>query len=293
MTETSALDARRDQLPNAADGTARPAVDATPPWPIEVVDGVAVTTMTGTPANCQNEAFYAALHATLDRLDDEHRDRPVVLTGEGRSFSAGLDVRYVGELFRDGDHDALLAWKDRYFATNLRLFALDRPLVAAVNGHAYAGGLITALCADLRIGARGPARFALNEVPIGIPMPRTYLELLASAIGWPTASRLSLLGTELDVEAAHRIGVLDEVCDPAALVSRAIAEAARLAGGSLPAFRFTKRAVRAPVLGRMHEAAAGADRAFVDVVRSPESRRAIERLLATLDARATGTTCSR
>ncbi|WP_320672098.1 enoyl-CoA hydratase/isomerase family protein [Patulibacter defluvii] len=254
-----------------------------PPWPIAVHDGVAVATITGTPANRQDERFYAALHATLDRLDDEHRERPLVLTGEGRTFSAGLDVRYVAELFRDGDHDALLAWKDRYFATNLRLFAFDRPLVAAVNGHAYAGGLITALCADVRIGVRGPARFALNEVPIGIPMPRTYLELLASAIGGPATTRLALRGTELDVDGAHAIGILDELCAPDELLPRAIAEAARLAGGSLPAFRFTKRALRAPVLGRMHEAAEGIDRGFVEVVRSPASRAAIGRLLETLD----------
>lgn len=244
------------------------------PWPIEIVDDVALVTMQGTPANCQNEQFYATLHETLDTLDREAGDRAVVLTGVATCFSAGLDLSYVGELFVRGDRDELLAWQDRYVGTNLRLFGFDRPLVAAVNGHAFAGGLITALCADERLVARGGARFALNEVEIGIPMPRAYLELIAAAVGWPLATRLSLLTTPLDVDRAAAAGLFDEVCAPEALLRTAIDHAARL-GRSLPAFRFTKRAARAPVLARMHEATYGSDRGFVDVVCDAASRDAM------------------
>lgn len=82
-----------------------------------------------------------------------------------------------------------------YRATNIRLFTYPRPTVAAVNGHAFAGGLITAAVCDYRVTvADGSARFGLNEVPIGIPMPAVYVRMLAHAWGDPVAARTCLLG---------------------------------------------------------------------------------------------------
>jgi enoyl-CoA hydratase len=89
------------------------------------------------------------LHRALDRLDQEFSDRAVILTAEGPTFLAGIDLPYVAGLLSRRDSEALRAWQLRYFETNLRLFAIERPLIAAVNGHAFAGGLIAALCAAI------------------------------------------------------------------------------------------------------------------------------------------------
>ena len=85
------------------------------------------------------------------------------------------------------------AWFEAYRATNLRIFTYPRPTVAAINGHAYAGGLITAFDCDLRIAAEGDLQFALNEVPIGIPMPAVYCEIIKYAIGTTAARELTFL----------------------------------------------------------------------------------------------------
>jgi len=146
-------------------------------WTIERRGRVAVVTMTTNPVNAQNQAFFADLHDAFDRLERDHRDSPVVLTGTGRRFSAGLDLDEHFRLFA-GDPAAVGSWFAGYRATNMRLFTYPRPTVAAINGHAFAGGLITAAVCDHRIAVTGDASFGLNEVPIGIPMPAVYVRML-------------------------------------------------------------------------------------------------------------------
>lgn len=109
--------------------------------------------MTTNPVNAQNQAFFADLHDAFDRLERDHPDSPVVLTGTGRRFSAGLDLDEHFRLFA-GDPAAIGSWFTGYRATNMRLFTYPRPTVAAVNGHAFAGGLITAAVCDQHRGHR-------------------------------------------------------------------------------------------------------------------------------------------
>jgi enoyl-CoA hydratase len=138
--------------------------------------------------NVQNDHFFADLHAAFDRLEREFSDLPVVLTGQGDVFSAGIDFQYSFGIFGSGSQDTIRQWYRTYRETNLRIFQYPRPTVAAVNGHAIAGGLITALDCDFRVAARKSARFGLNEVPIGIPMPAAYVEIIKYALGGPVAT---------------------------------------------------------------------------------------------------------
>ncbi len=154
-------------------------------WTIERRGRVAVVTMTTNPVNAQNRAFFADLHEAFDRLEREHPECPVVLTGTGTRFSAGLDLGEHFPLFA-GDPAAVASWFADYRATNMRLFTYPRPTVAAVNGHAFAGGLITAAVCDYRVAVADGARFGLNEVPIGIPMPAA--QRLRSAVVTRTAA---------------------------------------------------------------------------------------------------------
>ncbi len=172
-------------------------------WTIERRGRIAVVTMNTNPVNAQNRAFFADLHDAFDRLERDHAECPVVLTGVGARFSAGLDL---GEHFRlfAGDTDKVAEWFLDYRATNMRLFTYPRPTVAAVNGHAFAGGLITAAVCDRTVGAAGDARFGINEVNIGIPMPAVYLRMLTYAWGQPVASRTCLQGEIFSVDEATR-----------------------------------------------------------------------------------------
>jgi enoyl-CoA hydratase len=99
--------------------------------------------------------FFTDLHDAFDRLERDFNPHPVVLTGQGDVFSAGIDFQYSFDIFGSGDLDYR-----NYRATNLRIFQYPRPTVAAINGHAIAGGLITALDCDFRVAARKSASSA-------------------------------------------------------------------------------------------------------------------------------------
>lgn len=220
-------------------------------WHIGLVDGAAVVTMNTNRANAQNEQFFADLHETLDRLDREPPPAGIVLTGQGSIFSAGIDLKYSLPLFATGDVRAIREWFARYRATNVRLFTYPRPTVAAINGHAFAGGVITALCCDYRIAAEGPTRFALNEVPIGIPMPAVYSEIIRYAIGTPNATLATLFGQEYDPHGAQEIGFVHETVAPDKLIEAAVKRANLVAPDAMAAYAGAKRGLQAAVLANI------------------------------------------
>jgi enoyl-CoA hydratase len=230
------------------------------PWTIERKhDHVAVVTMNTNKVNAQNPVFFADLHAAFDRLEAEFSGCAVVLTGTGAVFSAGLDFDHHFPLFARRSLKEIDAWFEVYRATNLRLFTYPRPTVAAINGHAYAGGLITALGCDHRIAAEGTLQFALNEVRIGIPMPAVYCEIIKHAIGPRAATELTLSGQVYDLAAATKMGVIDKTAAPGRLLNDAVAWAALVPPGCHPAYAFTKRALQATTIAAI-DAAARLDR---------------------------------
>jgi enoyl-CoA hydratase len=223
-------------------------------WTIERRGRVAVVTMTTNPVNAQNRAFFADLHEAFDVLQRDHAASPIVLTGTGARFSAGLDLGEHFPLFA-GDPAAVESWFRDYRATNMRLFTYPRPTVAAVNGHAFAGGLITAAVCDYRVAVADGARFGLNEVPIGIPMPAVYVRMLAYAWGEPVAARACLLGEIFSPDQAHELGMVHELAAEDELVERAVAVADLTPEDCLEQYAFTKRACQASTLRDIAELA--------------------------------------
>lgn len=226
------------------------------PWTIERKhDHVAVVTMNTNKVNAQNPAFFSDLHAAFDRLDSEFSDCAVVLTGTGAVFSAGLDLDYHFPLFARRSLNEIDHWFDAYRVTNLRLFTYPRPTVAALNGHAYAGGLITALNCDHRIAASGALQFSLNEVPIGIPMPAVYCEIIKHAIGPRAANELTLFGQIYDLDAAVRLGIVGTTVTAEKLVEAAVDWAAAVPPDCFRAYAFAKRALQATTMAAIDAAA--------------------------------------
>jgi enoyl-CoA hydratase len=213
------------------------------PWMIERKhDHVAVVTMNTNKVNAQDPAFFDDLQAAFDRLEAKFYDCAVVLTGIGAAFSAGRNFDHHFPLFARQSVKEINAWFDAYRATNLRLFTYPRPTVAAINGHAYAGGLITALGCDHRIASEGALQFSLNEVPIGIPMPAVYCEIIKHAIGSRAANELTLFGQVYDLATAAKMGVIDKTAVPGRLLDDAVAWAALVSPDCYPAYAFAKRA---------------------------------------------------
>lgn len=226
------------------------------PWTIERKhDHVAVVTMNTNKVNAQNPAFFADLHAAFDRLETEFDECAVVLTGTGKVFSAGLDLDHHFAMYARRNLKEIDDWFASYRATNIRLFTYPRPTVAAINGHAYAGGFITAIDCDYRIATEGALQFALNEVPIGIPMPAAYCEIIKYAIGNKAASEFTLFGQVYDLDAASRMGVVQKTVGPDQLLDAAVAWAALVPPDCYPAYAFSKRALQATTMAAIDSAA--------------------------------------
>jgi enoyl-CoA hydratase len=246
-------------------------------WDISVVDECAVVRMNTNKVNVQNERFFADLHDAFDRLEREFRDLPVVLTGQGDVFSAGIDFQYSFEIFGSGSHDKIRDWYRAYRETNLRIFTYPRPTVAAVNGHAIAGGLITALDCDFRVAARKPATFGLNEVPIGIPMPAAYVEIIKYALGDQVGALTTLRGKLYAFEEAERLGFFHEVVEPSRLLATAAGYARCITPDCNTAYAMSKRALQDAVLRQIDERTVALDARLPAGMSDEGNRRAQDR----------------
>ena len=205
---------------------------------LEVEGGVGVVRIDRPPANAIDLETAEALLAAVDTAS---RSSAAVIVGRDRFFSAGVDLRAVPTYTPD-QQLRMVALIDQLIG---RLYACERPLVGAVNGHALGGGLIVALCCDWRVGTDDPAaRFGLPEVRVGIPFPPMPMAVVRSELSRSAARRLALRGAPIGASEALALGVLDEVVPSDRVLDRALEVAREL--GSLPpeAFRRTKRELR-------------------------------------------------
>ena len=164
----------------------------------------------------------------------------LVLTGTGRAFSAGADIKAMDRM---GDRD--FAHMESLFQSLARAArGLDKPILGALNGVTIGGGLEVALMCDLRIAARS-ATFALPDAQLGFSPTGGLTYLLPRIVGLGRALHLLLTCERLDAAEAERIGLVTEVVEDAALEDRAAEIAAHLAGCPRLGLRSIKRALHA------------------------------------------------
>ena len=237
---------------------------------------LAILTLDRPPANALNRDFFVELcGATLPALaaPDVHA---LVVTGTGRFFSAGLDLFEI-LTYQGAEASAFMARFDDGFTG---LFALEKPVVAAVNGHAIAGGAVLAATADFRLAAEGDGRIGLTEIQVGVPFPTSALEVVRFSCAGPYLPELLFHGRTYSPEEAHVRRLVDDVVPAAELLPRALALAGELAARSLVSFAASKRALRADGLARIAAARAGGEDPIWAVWRAPETRAAIEAFAA-------------
>ena len=131
-------------------------------------------------------------------------------------------------------------------------------MVAALNGHAIAGGLVLALCCDWRIAVKTPFLAGLTEVRVGVPYPVGAMEVVRQELRPDVARRLVLFGQNITA-AAVEAGVFDEAVDPEALLDSAMAKASEFAALPQTAFARSKRQLRSRACDAMEAAIAGAE----------------------------------
>jgi enoyl-CoA hydratase len=209
-------------------------------------DGIAVIRMQHGKANVLDLELCRALAATLDTQRTTPA-RALVLTGEGSIFSAGVDLKRVLDGGSPYVATFLPALRDVFDV----LFAFPKPVVAAVNGHAIAGGCVIVCAADHRVMARGTGRIGIPELLVGVPFPTIALEIMRGVARPHELPTLVYGGGTFEPEAALARGLVDVLVDGPRLLDAAIAEAKRLAALPPAAFALTKRQLRAPALARV------------------------------------------
>ncbi len=166
--------------------------------------------------------------------------RCVVLTGEGKAFSAGYDIAAIPDDSFERDAEALVAHP--FHAALEAVAAHPWPVIAAINGHALGGGLELALAADLRVCARG-AKLGMPPAKLGLIYGHTGLRRFIAAIGVPRTKELFLTGRNVGAERAEQIGLVHEVVDDDAVESASLELAAEVAANAPISMQGNKRAI--------------------------------------------------
>ena len=182
-----------------------------------------------------------ALLAALRRVEREETVRAVVLTGAGRAFCAGQDLR---ERLEPGAAPLGVEVRERYNPIVRAMRALPKPIVGAINGVAAGAGASLALACDIRIAAES-ASFALAFGRVGLVPDSGATWLLPRLIGTARAMEMALLNEPVSAADALSIGLVGRVVPGDQLAAEAGALAARLAAGAPRAMALTKRAINA------------------------------------------------
>jgi enoyl-CoA hydratase len=228
--------------------------------------------------NAVDRTVLVGMRAALDRLESAPGLQAGVLTGAGGTFCSGADLRarLAGEQVVDDNGFAGLTRRRR-----------AKPLIAAVEGHAFGGGMELALACDIVVAARD-ARFGLPEVRRAVLAAEGGLYRSASVLGRKVAMQLALTGEPIAAERAHQLGLVNELTDPGKALETAVAIAERIAANAPESVRQSKRVIDESA-GLAEDAAWElTQEAYAAVKASPEFREGARSFLARRRSSATG-----
>ena len=219
---------------------------STNPATLERDGDVAILRIERAHGNAINGELVEALIATLADAEADATVRGLVLASRGKIFCPGLDLQ---ELFLL-DRPAMSRFMQRFSAAVLALYTFPKPVVAAVHGHALAGGAVLSLCVDWKVVRRG-ALIGLNEVKVGVPLPFGVAHIVREAVPRSAVTAVALLGRNFSDEAAVAAGLADELAEADRVEPLARERLAEFTSKDTQAFAVTKRYLRAPVVERI------------------------------------------
>jgi len=192
--------------------------------------------------NAMTAELTAAWVAAINELRGDRSVRALVVTGEGSAFCAGGDLSWIAEspdLGVDAIRDRMLP----FYKSWLTIRDLDVPTIAAINGHAVGAGLSLALACDLRY-ASSAAKLSVPFTSLGMHPGMATTYLLPEIVGLPVARELLYTGRRLDAEEAVRLGLINAVFAPDALLEESLAIAETIAANAPIAMRLTVAGLR-------------------------------------------------
>lgn len=235
-------------------------------------DGVTTLRLAHGKAAALDLEFCDGLARAFAEVTASDDTRAIVLTGTGSIFSAGVDLfRLVG-----GGRE----YADRFYPALSRMllefFALPKPVVVAVNGHAIAGGCVLTLAGDYRVMVAGNGRIGVPELLVGVPLPPSVIEAVRFAVPPQHLQMLMYTGRTFGPEDALRLGIIDEIGDEA----RAVEVARQLAALPARAFTLTKRQLRDRTISRAKHYANELDKEVQELWGNPETLDRVRAYLA-------------
>ncbi len=225
-----------------------------------------------------NLELVRAIQEQLQLLRDKPEVRSIVITGSNHKFfSIGFDIPELFELDRDGFREYYQA----YNRMSLDLYTLPKPTVAAITGHAIAGGTIFALCCDYRIIAGGRKLMGLNEIKLGVPVPYPGDCVLRQLVGDRVARNVMESGDFYEPETLYDIGMVDQVLELDEVLPAALKFAETMGAFSGEAYQVIKRNRVEMVEARIREQLEEKERIFIDCWYSESTRAQLKEAMKT------------
>lgn len=248
---------------------------------IEIKGGIGTIRLAGPRGNAMSDELISDLSSATRTVAGESSVRAVLLSSaHPKLFCPGLDLLSLSQYKRN----ELGAFMLNFSTALTDLFALKKPVVAAVNGAAVAGGCLLALTADWRVAKRG-AVLGLNEVKIGVPLPWSAVMLLKTAAPAFAHTAVALLGRNFEGDAAAASGLASEVVDDGDFDATIADRLAEFAEKDAYAFGVTKAHLRAGTVASMRDREAALLDEFLDGWYSEGTQARIQKAVETLRAK--------
>ena len=222
---------------------------------IEREGAVAVMRINRPPVNAINLEVVREAEDALAFLANDDSVSAVIITGTGSSFTAGLDLKAVPR-YAPPEQRALIESINRVITA---VYSFPRPTVAAINGHAIAGGFIIAVSCDYRVCADGPFLFGVSEVRAGITFPVSTIEVLKAELRPDAARTMILTGALAGPADMLGAGTFDEVVPPDQITARAMEVATELAALPRQGYDDIKHQIRGDTIDRIERVMAAGD----------------------------------
>ncbi len=216
-------------------------------------DNIALLSLKNAPVNALDLEFSRQLESFISGVKNSQKISALVLTGEQNTFCAGLNLKKV-PLYSPAEQKEIIASFNRLL---YELYSLPLPTIAAINGHAIAGGLILAVACDYRIGVNANFKMGLTEAKVGVPFPVVAMELAKGEVSKSFFRRMVLSGENINQNQALQEGLLDELCPVNSLLEKSLKKAADLSSMPAQSYKQIKFALKSDALAKMKASLSG------------------------------------
>jgi len=235
---------------------------------LTIDNGIATVKLNRIRVNALNETIVEQLIACFNDLIDDNAVRTVILTGQGKFFSFGLDIPELTPYSKESFEEFIVKFTNLY----TQIYMYPKAVICAINGHAIAGGFILATACDYRLMVTGKARIALNEVTLGSSIFAGNLEILKVLVGVRNAELIALRGKMYSAEQAKEFKLVDRVVSEEVLKAEAMYMAESYAQKDLTAYYSIKKLIRLPIYEAYKVREEAAIKEFVEIWYSDYTR---------------------